>query len=123
MSGRCAFGFVSPSIPLLLKHPHSQGQSLAPSLARRCTAWNALLQSSAEMFAADTKHATVFLFSMHAVISDILDNPESFGFSGDELEEQGGPIWEDLLHLRSEVHAVMAERVICTLSAAGSAAL
>ena len=52
------------------------------------------------------------LFSSHEVISDILDNPERYGFSKEDVAKEGGEIWVDDLHLSSAVHRILAERFL-----------
>jgi phospholipase/lecithinase/hemolysin len=43
------------------------------------------------------------------VVTDILDNPDEYGFQDDDVMEEGGAIWQDELHMTTEVHEILAE--------------
>ena len=77
-------------------------------LPTRYTTWNELLQRKAESFTEDSPQASVFLFSSHKIVTNILDDPEEFDFSEDDATDMGS-IWLDELHLTSEVHRCIAE--------------
>ena len=65
----------------------------------------------AKSFTSEYKHVSFFLFSSYRVLSSILDNPEEYGFQEDDVSQEGGGIWADDLHLTSEAHAILAERL------------
>ncbi|OBZ65668.1 hypothetical protein A0H81_14364 [Grifola frondosa] len=92
---------------------------LSTDLSKRYKTWNELLQSRAKIFASDSAQISVFLFSAYEVVSAVLDDPEKFGFQEDDVTEQGGAIWMDDLHMTSEVHAIVAERIEVALRARG----
>lgn len=82
-----------------------------PDLGARYTTWNTLLRHRAEAFAADSPQASLFLFSSYKVVTSILDDPEEYDFSEDDVDDVGA-IWLDELHLSSEVHQVIAEELV-----------
>ena len=86
------------------------------ALAEVVKKWNEHLHSCCKAFAESTPQASVATFSAHAVISDILDNPEEYDFTEDDVIEAGSNMWSDELHLTAEVHNVLAEKVINSLS-------
>ena len=65
----------------------------------------------AKSFTSEYKHVSLFLFSSYQVLSSVLDHPEEYGFQEDDVSQEGGGIWADDLHLSSEVHAILAERL------------
>ena len=81
-------------------------------MINRTTAWNESLRTRVGEFADETPHASVFLFSTHAVISALLDNPDDYSFQSEDVTQDGGRIWEDELHLTTEVHAIIAEQLV-----------
>ncbi|KAL6304607.1 hypothetical protein BKA93DRAFT_270144 [Sparassis latifolia] len=85
--------------------------ALPHDLSARYATWNAVLTAKAPHFASENTHASVFLFSAHAAISSVLDDPLAFGFSADDAGAEGGQIWADEMHLTSAVHAVVARRL------------
>lgn len=84
---------------------------LSENLSERYDTWNQSLRFRSEAFISDTSQATLFLFSTHEVVSEILDDPEEFGFSEDDVTQEEGAIWQDELHFTSEVHAILAEHI------------
>jgi phospholipase/lecithinase/hemolysin len=100
-----------------LSSTRKQALNASAVLSQRYTAWNELLQSHVRKFASDSGHVSVFLFSAYQVVSAVLDDPEEFGFAEDDVSEQGGAIWMDDMHITSEVHAIIAERIKVALCA------
>ena len=88
----------------------------AENIEERVEAWNALLRNQAKDFARGGEQATVFLFSSHQVLAEVLDEPLDFDFAEDDPEIGGGGIWIDDLHLASAVHAIFAERLLESLT-------
>lgn len=84
-------------------------------MIERTTTWNASLRKRVAEFADETPHASVFLFSTHSVLSAVLDNPEEHDFSRDDIAQEGGVIWEDELHLTTEVRAIIAAKLVHAL--------
>ena len=84
-------------------------------IKERVETWNALLRSRAEEFAKDYEKATVFMFSPHQVLTEVLDEPLDFDFAEDDPGIGGAGIWIDDLHLTPAVHAVLAERLLGSL--------
>lgn len=69
----------------------------------------------AEAFANGCDKATVFVFSSHQVLNEVLDEPVDFDFSEEDPETEGAGIWADDLHVTPAVHAILAERLLDTL--------
>lgn len=53
----------------------------------------------------------MFLFSAHRLLSKILDDPANFDFDEEDVDEAGGGIWEDHVHVTPAVHGLLAERL------------
>lgn len=81
----------------------------------RVKAWNDLLQAQAIEFGNNSKEATVFLFSAHQVLTEVLEDPSDFDFSEDDPITEGGGIWKDDLHLTTEVHNILGERLFASM--------
>ncbi|KAH7922567.1 hypothetical protein BV22DRAFT_1094380 [Leucogyrophana mollusca] len=83
----------------------------------RYLTWNRLLKSRIEAFASDNKNASVILFSVHSVITAILDDPTKYGFQEEDVTDEGGGIWLDELHFTSDVHSIIAQQLERALDA------
>jgi len=87
-----------------------------------CATWNDFLRSHSSTFLAESTQATVVLFSAHAIVTEILDDPLNFDFGEDDVGEANGVIWVDELHLSSAAHSIIAGRLNAVLeSLAGPA--
>lgn len=86
-------------------------------LKETCDTWNDLLSSYINTFAAETSQATVLLLSAHAVLTEVIDDFVEFNFSESDIEEAGGDIWLDEIHLTSAVHSIVAEHLQRALEA------
>ncbi|VDB97155.1 unnamed protein product [Peniophora sp. CBMAI 1063] len=84
-------------------------------MAERTNAWNESLYRRVHEFAAETPRASVFLFSANAVLSAVLDDPEEYEFTPDDVETECGPIWADDLHPTAEVHSILADCLVDAL--------
>ena len=72
--------------------------------------WNAALRSSIVSFASQYADATVLLFSSHATLTRILDNPVEHGFhEANAASKAGKGIWMDHLHPTGKVHDIVAK--------------
>lgn len=60
--------------------------------------------------------ATVFVFSSHKVLTNVLDDPLECDL-GENDPDEGGAIWEDDLHLKPVIHAILADRFFSSLKA------
>ena len=85
------------------------------NIEERVKAWNELLKTQATDFGANSK-ATVVVFSVHQVLKEILEDPTEYDFDEDDPLTEGGGIWEDDLHLTAEVHEIIAERLLESVS-------
>jgi hypothetical protein len=84
-------------------------------IEERVRTWNELLRSQASDFAEGSNMATVFIFSSHHVLTEVLDDPLDFDFTEGDPETEGAGIWADDLHLTSTVHSIFAERLLDSL--------
>jgi hypothetical protein len=81
------------------------------NLNETCDTWNDLLRSYSNVFSAESTQATGLLFSAHAVLTEVLDDPLEFDFYRRDVEDAGGAIWVDELHLTTAVHSIISERL------------
>ena len=81
----------------------------------RIITWNSALQAQTAEFGSSSAEATVLLFSPHRVLTDVLDDPLEYDFSEGDPSDEGGRIWADDLHLTSEVHDLLAERLLAAV--------
>ncbi|KAL1732640.1 hypothetical protein EV714DRAFT_235341 [Schizophyllum commune] len=107
--------FVFVDTPPTDRAPAAVRMECGDTVQGRVNAWNDYLRAKvagwAESVTAGTR-AKTYLFSSHEVISDILDEPEKYGFSKEDVAKEGGEIWVDDLHLSSAVHRILAERLV-----------
>jgi lysophospholipase L1-like esterase len=96
-------------------HPAVESDS-AEDIKERVETWNELLRSQAKDFAEGSEKATIFVFSSHRVLTEVLDEPLDFDFVEEDPETEGGNIWTDDLHLTPAVHAILAERLLDSLT-------
>ena len=87
----------------------------ADDIKGRVCMWNELLRSQANDFAKGSDMATVFVFSSHRVLTEVLDDPLDFDFTEDDPETEGAGIWVSDLHLTSTVHSIFAEHLLDSL--------
>ncbi|KAG6858031.1 hypothetical protein C0995_003196, partial [Termitomyces sp. Mi166 len=87
----------------------------AEVMEERIKAWNELLKTKTVEFALSSGKATTFLFSTHQALTDMLDDPLEYDFSEDDPTNECGCIWADDLHPTSEVHDIIAERLLTAL--------
>ena len=85
-------------------------------IKERVETWNKLLRIQAKDFAEGSEKATIFVFSSHRVLTEVLDEPLDFDFVEEDLETEGGSIWTDDLHLTPAVHAILADRLLDSLT-------
>jgi hypothetical protein len=67
-------------------------------------------------FAQEASQATAFVFSSHAVVESILNDPHKYGFIENDVTQEEGGIWLDDLHLTNDVHRVLSQRIIAALT-------
>jgi len=77
-------------------------------------AWNDLLRKKVADLAPVGTQAlrSVFMFSSNAVLTDILNDPVKYGFAEKDITQEGRRIWEDTLHVTSDVQKVIAEQLV-----------
>jgi hypothetical protein len=101
-------------------HRHPAALHVTTSLSdlkEICDTWNDMLSSYINTFASESSQATMLLLSAHAVLTEVLDDFVKFDFGESDVEEAGGNIWLDEIHLTSAVHSILAERLQRTLGA------
>ena len=84
-------------------------------IAKRVTTWNDLLKTQATDFGNSYEEATIILFSSHQVLTEVLEDPTEFDLSEDDPDTEGGSFWEDDLHLTSDIHDILAERLLSSV--------
>ncbi|KAI0371723.1 hypothetical protein BV20DRAFT_159228 [Pilatotrama ljubarskyi] len=105
-----ARNFIFIDVPPMGRFPGAL--SMSHTLQERANAWNILLHSEAKKFAEETSSATVLVFSSHAVFTDLLDDPERYGFTQDDVAAEDGEVWVDELHASSLVHKIVADALL-----------
>ena len=79
--------------PALKRTPENKAQVLAAMAA-----WNRVLPVKVAEFQHVTPGVTLSVFSVRAVFTAVLDDPEAYGFTKNDLTEVGGGIWADEVH-------------------------
>jgi hypothetical protein len=69
--------------------------------------WNTELSKSAQTFSVAHRDATVMIFSSWETFNRVLDDPVSYGFPVEDVQEQRGSIWIDHLHPTSKMHDII----------------
>ncbi len=82
------------------------------TIGRRANVWNMQLNTRVSEFARETPKATVYTFSTHAALTEILDNPEYYDFVENDTMEENGAIWADQLHATAAVHKILTDRLL-----------
>ena len=82
----------------------------------RVEEWNETLRKKVAEFQQDASQANVAVFSTHAVLSDILDRPLEYAkFEECDVIIEGGAIWDDEIHVTSDVNQIFALRLLETV--------
>ena len=74
--------------------------------------WNTQLNTRVSKFARETPKAAVYSYSIHAALTEILDNPEDYGLVENDTKAENGTIWADQLHATDVVHKILADRLL-----------
>lgn len=111
-AGKCSPFLISSSI----FGQYASGAFSSKDISPRYLEWNDLLISKASTFADEYSLATVFVYSMHKLLGDILHDPEEYGFTEGDATKPGWGIWADVLHLTSAVHSIIADGIMSALS-------
>ncbi|KAF9651087.1 hypothetical protein BDM02DRAFT_961937 [Thelephora ganbajun] len=104
-----ARNFVLIDVPPIDRSAGAMESNSIDDIKERVRTWNELLRTQANDFAKGSIKATVFIFSSHHVLTEVLDKPLDFDFAEGDPETEGAGIWADELHLTSAVHAIFAE--------------
>ncbi|KAG8776894.1 hypothetical protein FRC16_004365 [Serendipita sp. 398] len=104
--------FLFVDVPPMDRTPGALHQHAQEELQERCRVWNDLLYVTAlDESAGTSSRAMVLSFSSYAILSKILDDPTFYGFSDIDVSMGEGNNWEDMLHLRSNVHAILGKKM------------
>jgi phospholipase/lecithinase/hemolysin len=97
-----------------LSTEYQPGSTFAAELKDRVETWNDLLRKKVADLAPVGTQAprSVFMFSSNAVLTDVLNDPVKYGFAEKDITQEGGRIWEDALHVTSDVQKVIAEQFV-----------
>ncbi|KAK7449777.1 hypothetical protein VKT23_013252 [Stygiomarasmius scandens] len=109
-AGARHFTFID--VPPIDRSPGGLERSDPDSIKTRVNTWNRELQKRVSQFISKTPKVTVTRFSVHDALSAILDDPEEYDFTEDDTTDQAGAIWADELHLTSDVHQIIAEKMV-----------
>lgn len=123
---RCARRFHLPSslsrAPIDTESFSAIDSESADNIEECVQTWNDLLRAQAASFTSESTNgaASLLLFSMHQLLTDVLDDPFSFELIEEDVDvddagAEGGPIWCDDLHLTAEVHDIIAQRLLSPL--------
>ncbi|KAJ8076208.1 hypothetical protein PM082_000626 [Marasmius tenuissimus] len=107
-----ARNFVFVDVPPIDRSPQGAELGRSEIIKARVQTWNEELQTQVSQFIEDTPTAKVSCFSIHDVLSAVLDDPEEYDFTADDTTAESGEIWADDLHLTSSVHRIIAERMM-----------
>jgi len=122
-----ARSFILIDVPPMHRSPIGKAMGIDDE---RYTTWNAELLRQAKDFATDASKASIFVVSSYAIISDILDDPETYGLS-DCIEEEDSnfdnddgdaesddsdddsqkAMWVDDIHLSTAGHQALANKL------------
>ncbi|KAJ8695641.1 hypothetical protein PTI98_008220 [Pleurotus ostreatus] len=114
-----ARNFILFDVPPTDRSPQGIGvpvdRDLSAVLEDNITTWNDALRAQAIEFGSSNKDVTVFLFSAHQVLTDVLDDPLEYDFGEDDPGIEGGRIWEDGLHLTSDIHDILCKQLLTSI--------
>ncbi|KAI0710089.1 hypothetical protein C8Q76DRAFT_624757 [Earliella scabrosa] len=111
-----ARNLILVDVPPIDRSPQATDSGMSDEIEERVKTWNELLHTQATEFGTSSTEATVLLFSSHQVLSEVLDDPAEFDFGEDDPTTEGGGIWADDLHLTADVHDVLAERLLSSVT-------
>ncbi|KAH9930923.1 uncharacterized protein B0H18DRAFT_991881 [Fomitopsis serialis] len=117
-----ARNFLILDVPAVNRSPVSKLLAdYANQLDGYISEWNELLHDSAREFTETESYsdASLFLFSSHKMLSDLLDDAEEFGFIEGEEAKPDGKIWircADGVAFSKTVHRLLAEKMALAIS-------
>ncbi|KAI0770380.1 hypothetical protein C8Q74DRAFT_1218730 [Fomes fomentarius] len=111
-----ARNFVLVDVPPIDRSPQASASESSDEIEERVKTWNELLLAQASEFGTSYEEATMLLFSSYNVLEEVLDDPAEFDFDEEDTTAEGGTIWEDDLHLTADMHDILAERLLASLS-------
>lgn len=79
--------------------------------SKRFEDWNSCLKSHVKDL-SQLPGVTVLYYSSFVVFSQILAEPEVYGFSKNDVRKAGGSIWMDILHPTGAVHEILADDML-----------
>ncbi|KAG8983886.1 hypothetical protein FRB94_002247 [Tulasnella sp. JGI-2019a] len=105
--------FNIPPLPRQMKSSSARPSTFLEQATNRRTLWNDLLSQRLSSFAEMYPGSSTFLFDAHALFTEILDSPTSFGFSTDRDvgTSMDGEVWCDHIHPTTATHKIVAREV------------
>lgn len=90
----------------------------AYDLQNHIPVWNERLRAAARSFVDDRPDLSLVLFSSHKLFSDMLSEPEDFGFLCSDKYDANGKIWtsDENLIVSQQVHRLLAEKLDLAIS-------
>ncbi|RPD74508.1 hypothetical protein L226DRAFT_582184 [Lentinus tigrinus ALCF2SS1-7] len=105
-----ARNFIFMDVIPIDRTPGAQATDSEDTMRSRVEVWNESLRTRVAEFAESSSRASVFLYSTHKTLTEVLDDPEEFGYTVEDVTDEGGGIWLDDIHATSSVHKILAER-------------
>ncbi|TCD59851.1 hypothetical protein EIP91_011325 [Steccherinum ochraceum] len=106
-----ARNFLFIDVPPIHLSPNAEGDGAPYRL------WNTTLAGYVAKFASGHDDATSMIFSSYRTFTNILTEPEKYGFKKDEAKKYAGEIWVDHIHPTSKVHSIVARDMATFLNA------
>lgn len=78
--------------------------------------WNIALHSGVSKFASEHSDATTMVFRVHELFHKALDSPELFNLDPTTVNDEGGSVWFDPIHISSQMHRIVADGLISFLN-------
>lgn len=74
--------------------------------------WNLALHSKVSNFASEHSDVTAMVFPVHELFRTVLDSPAVFNLDASTVNDEGGSVWFDSIHITSQMHRVVADGLI-----------
>ncbi|EKM55348.1 carbohydrate esterase family 16 protein [Phanerochaete carnosa HHB-10118-sp] len=114
--GTGARNFLFIDVPPMERAPGLR-RANAVTRAAMYSRWNTSLHSGVQRFANSHDDASVMLLSSHELFHKVLANPENYDLDESEVNDEGGPVWFDYIHITSKMHGIVASAIEQFLSA------
>ncbi|KAH9930932.1 uncharacterized protein B0H18DRAFT_1116638 [Fomitopsis serialis] len=115
-----ARNFLIIDVPPADRAPRMMTQGCSDDARWFIQVWNEHLRAAAREFAKDYPDVSLFVVSSHKVFSDLLDDPEEWGFEDEDAMETNGKIWTTDRHVpvsvSDKVHQMLADKIALAVS-------